>query len=171
MRSALQQLAGEDLVELRLNQSAVVKGIGAREALEVLEVSRSVEALVVMLAVNRRTFGDVDELDARLLELGRAIADGDPIAVDAREDELYAAILDTARHEVAKKTLIGLRARLGYVNRDVNRDAGALNRRHFAYVALVDAIRFADAERGREAMIQLARGTRDLVIDRLRSHV
>ncbi|MBN9155791.1 MAG: GntR family transcriptional regulator [Microbacterium sp.] len=171
VRSALERLAGEDLVELRLNRSAIVKGIGAREALEALDVSKSLEALVVMLAVHRRTSGDVDELGARLLELGKAIAAGDSVTVDGREEELYAAIVDTARHEVAKKTLIGLRARLAHVNRDVNRDAGYLNRRHFAYVELVDAIRSADAERGREAMIRVASGTRDLLVDRLRSRV
>ncbi|WP_306214548.1 GntR family transcriptional regulator [Actinoplanes sp. RD1] len=112
VRAALQELAGEGLIEMQRNRGAMVRKVSLAEAVEITEVRMVLEGLVAARAAERVT----DDQAADLAEIGRQMR----AAVDAGEfrrysdlnQRLHALIRQIAGHGTADGIIETLRGQL-----------------------------------------------------------
>jgi DNA-binding GntR family transcriptional regulator len=84
VRSALQDLSRDGLVELQRNKGARVRAITVEEAVEIAEARRALEGFIAARAAERATTDDIDELR----EIGRRMRG----AVDAGDNRRYSEL-------------------------------------------------------------------------------
>jgi DNA-binding GntR family transcriptional regulator len=112
VRAALQDLAGEGLVQMERNRGAHVRKVSIEEAVEITEVRMVVEGLIAARAAERVTDGQAAELD----EIGRlmraAVADGEYRAYSDLNQRLHAMIRGIAGHGTADRIVETLRGQL-----------------------------------------------------------
>jgi DNA-binding GntR family transcriptional regulator len=112
VRSALQDLAAEGLVEVHRNRGAQVRKVSVAEAIEITEVRMVLEGLVAARAAERAGDADAAELD----EIGRLMRE----AVEAGEfrrysdlnQRLHATVRRIAGHHTADRLIGTLRGQL-----------------------------------------------------------
>ena len=112
VRTALQDLAAEGLVEMQRNRGAHVRKVSMREAVEITEVRMVVEGLVAARAAERVTPEQAAELD----EIGGLMR----VAVEAGEfrrysdlnQRLHGMIRQIAGHQTADRIVETLRGQL-----------------------------------------------------------
>jgi DNA-binding GntR family transcriptional regulator len=112
VRAAIQDLAGEGLVDVRRNRGAQVRKVSLDEAVEITEVRMVLEGLVAARAAVRVTDAQTVELD----EIGTLMRE----AVDAGEfrrysdlnQRLHALIREVAGHRTADGIIETLRGQL-----------------------------------------------------------
>jgi DNA-binding GntR family transcriptional regulator len=109
LRSALQDLAGQGLVEFQRNRGARVRDISLAEAIEITEVRILLEGLVAERAAQRVTKADAAALRRIIKDMRAAVAKSQLLAYSDLNARLHAMIRDIAAHQTASRLLSQLR--------------------------------------------------------------
>ncbi|WP_433203851.1 GntR family transcriptional regulator [Dactylosporangium sp. CS-047395] len=112
VRAALQELAGDGLVEMRRNKGAHVRKVSIEEAIEISEVRMVLEGLVAARAAVRVSDGQASELDEVALLMRRAVGAGEFHRYSDLNHRLHALIRDIAGHRTADGIIETLRGQL-----------------------------------------------------------
>lgn len=112
VRTALQDLANEGLVEVQRNKGARVRAISINEAIEITEVRASLEGLTASLAAKRVTPTEASELEEVGLLMHRAVGVGELLRYSDLNVRLHALIREIARHSTAARILEQLRGQM-----------------------------------------------------------
>lgn len=164
-RAALIDLTGEGLVERIPNRGARVRIVSTDEAVAITECRMVLEALCAAKAAERVTDAEIAEFHEVGIRLRHAVADGEPLAYAAQDQELYRLVRARARQHVAAELLDRLR---GQVVRHQFRLALDAEQRQASLprqLAIVDAI----AARDPAAADAAVRAQQGGVIDALRA--
>lgn len=112
IRTALQDLVADGLVEVQRNRGAAVRKISFEEAVEITEVRMVLEGLVAARAAERVTDEQCSELDEVGLLMRRAVAAGELRRYSELNARLHALIQAAARHRTADSLIETMRGRL-----------------------------------------------------------
>jgi len=104
LREALKQLATEGLVELRLNQSAVVTPFRREELMELFEAVAGIERCAAELAAARMQASDMDRLEVLQGKIEAHHDRGELRDYFETNQQIHSAIVDFARNTVLKST-------------------------------------------------------------------
>jgi DNA-binding GntR family transcriptional regulator len=109
LRSALQDLAGQGLVEFARNRGARVREVPLAEAIEITEVRVLLEGMLAARAADRVTRSGRATLRALIRDMRAAVARSQFVAYSELNGRLHGAIRDIAAHETASRLLRQLR--------------------------------------------------------------
>jgi DNA-binding GntR family transcriptional regulator len=109
LRTALQELAAQGLVEFQHNRGARVRDVSLAEAIEITEVRILLEGLLAARAAERATRSDTATLRAIIRDMRAAVAKSELLSYSELNARLHAAIRDFAAHETAARLLRQLR--------------------------------------------------------------
>lgn len=111
VRSALVELAGEDLVERTPNRGAVVRRVSIEEAVEITEARSALEGLLAHKAAERATPDDREELQAIVVTMRAAVVEDDQRRYSDLDDRLHRRIHEISGQAVAVDLVTALRNR------------------------------------------------------------
>jgi DNA-binding GntR family transcriptional regulator len=109
LRSALQDLAAQGLVEFRHNRGARVREVSLAEAIEITEVRIMLEGLLAARAAERVTRSDAAELRQIVRDMRAAVQKSELLAYSDLNARLHGSVRDIAAHETASRLLRQLR--------------------------------------------------------------
>jgi DNA-binding GntR family transcriptional regulator len=109
LRSALQDLASQGLVEFQRNRGARVRDVPLAEAIEITEVRIRLEGLVAARAAERMTKSDAAKLRQMVKDMRAAVQNSELLSYSELNAALHGAIRDAAGHETASRLLRQLR--------------------------------------------------------------
>ncbi len=109
LRSALQDLAAQGLVEFRHNRGARVREVSLAEAIEITEVRIMLEGLLAARAAERVTRSDATELRQIVKDMRAAVQKSELLAYSDLNARLHGSVRDIAAHETASRLLRQLR--------------------------------------------------------------
>lgn len=89
VREAFRRLATQELLTIRPNRGAVVRGLSHDEAIEVFEMRSVLEAQAATVAINRIGPSDIDDLERRLDAMDRCAEDLSAWITEHRDFHLY----------------------------------------------------------------------------------
>jgi len=112
VRSALQDLAAEGLVEVQRNKGAQVRKVSLDEAIEITELRMVIEGLVAARAAERVSDDDASELDEIGLLMRRAVSAGEFRRYSDLNQRLHATVRRIAGHRAADELIETLRGQL-----------------------------------------------------------
>jgi DNA-binding GntR family transcriptional regulator len=165
IRSALQQLAAQGLVEVLRNRGARVRTVPISEAVEITEVRRALEAMCAARAAERATAEDRAQLRQLIRSMKAACKAGELMQYSELNGSLHTAVRSIAAHQTSARILEQLR---GQMVRHQFRLALAPGRPAVSlpqHEAIVAAITAGDPAAAEDAM----RRHIDSVIDALRA--
>lgn len=110
VRSALNDLVHEGLVEHIANRGARVRIVSLEEALHIVEVRMVVESLCVARAAERITDEEIKGLRAIAKQLKKKAAEGDALGFAELTHEVFETYVHIADQPVARDVLVRLRA-------------------------------------------------------------
>jgi DNA-binding GntR family transcriptional regulator len=165
IRTALQSLAAQGLVEVLRNRGARVRTVTIEEAIEITEVRRALEGLCAARAAQRASRADKAQLRQIVTAMKAAWKAGELLRYSELNGELHAAIRSIADHQTSARIIEQLR---GQIVRHQFRLALVPGRPAVSlpqHEAIVAAIVAGDPEAAEQAMRQHI----DSVIDALRA--
>jgi len=109
LRSALQELAAQGLVEFQRNRGARVREVSIDEAIEITEVRVLLEGLLAARAAERVTKTEAAMLRNLVKDMRAAVAKSELLTYSDLNARLHSAIRDIAAHETAARLLRQLR--------------------------------------------------------------
>lgn len=109
LRSALQELSAQGLVEFQRNRGARVREISFAEAIEITEVRILLEGLLAARAAERITKPEAALLSGIIQDMRSAVTQSELLRYSDLNARLHAAIRDIAAHETAARLLRQLR--------------------------------------------------------------
>jgi DNA-binding GntR family transcriptional regulator len=109
VRSALQELAAQGLVEFQRNRGARVREISLGEAIEITEVRQLLEGLQAARAAERVTRAEGAALRGIVKDMRAAVANSELLVYRDLNAYLHASIRDIAAHETSARLLRQLR--------------------------------------------------------------
>ena len=109
LRSALQELAAQGLVEFQRNRGARVREISLTEAIEITEVRILLEGLLAARAAERVTRSDIVMLRKLTKDMRVAVEKSELLTYSELNARLHGAIRDIGAHETASRLLRQLR--------------------------------------------------------------
>jgi DNA-binding GntR family transcriptional regulator len=109
VRSALQDLASQGLVEFEPNRGARVREISIAEAIEITEVRRVLEALLAARAAERVTRVDIANLRRIAKDMRKAVEQNELLHYGELNLKLHATIRQIAEHGTSARLLGQLR--------------------------------------------------------------
>jgi DNA-binding GntR family transcriptional regulator len=109
VRSALQELAAQGLVEFQRNRGARVREISLGEAIEITEVRQLLEGLQAARAAERITRAEAAALRGIVKDMRDAVAKSELLVYRDLNAYLHASIRDIAAHETSARLLRQLR--------------------------------------------------------------
>jgi DNA-binding GntR family transcriptional regulator len=109
LRAALQDLAGQGLVEFQHNRGARVRDVSMTEAIEITEVRILLEGLVAARAAERASRADFTALRGLIRDMRTAVSRSELLVYSELNALLHGAIRDIAAHETAARMLRQLR--------------------------------------------------------------
>ena len=109
LRSALQELAGQGLVEFQRNRGARVREVSIDEAIEITEVRILLEGLLAARAAERVTKSEATMLRKLVKDMRAAVDKSELLTYSDLNARLHSAIRDIAAHETAARVLSQLR--------------------------------------------------------------
>jgi DNA-binding GntR family transcriptional regulator len=112
IRSALQFLSADGLVEVRRNHGARVRTVSIEEAIEITEVRRALEGLCAARAAERATRADRRELREIVRLMKAAAKAGELVRYSELNGSLHAAVRSLAHHETCARILEQLRGQI-----------------------------------------------------------
>lgn len=104
LREAFKQLAGEGLVELHLNRSAIVAPFRREELLELFEAVSGIERCAAELAATRMVARDIERLEALQGKIENHHDRGDLRDYFETNQQIHSTIVSFARNNVLKST-------------------------------------------------------------------
>ncbi len=152
IRTALQSLAAQGLVEVRRNRGARVRTVSLDEAIEITEVRRALEGLCAARAAQRATREDRTELRRIVRAMKAAWKGGELLQYSELNGTLHATIRSIAKHETSARILNQLRGQMVrhqfHLALVPGRPAVSLPQ----HEAIVDAVVAGDPEAAEQAM-------------------
>lgn len=112
IRTALQSLAAQGLVEVLRNRGARVRTVTIDEAVEITEVRRALEGLCAARAAQRATSKDKAALRQTVASMRAAWKGGELLRYGELNGELHAAIRSIADHQTSARILEQLRGQI-----------------------------------------------------------
>lgn len=109
LRSALQELAAQGLVEFQRNRGARVREISLTEAIEITEVRILLEGLLAARAAERVSRPDIVMLRKLTKDMRVAVEKSELLTYSELNARLHGAIRDIGAHETASRLLRQLR--------------------------------------------------------------
>jgi DNA-binding GntR family transcriptional regulator len=109
LRSALQELAAQGLVEFQRNRGARVRDVSLDEAVEITEVRMLLEGFLAARAAQRISKPEVATLRDIVKDMRTAVGKSELLAYSDLNARLHATIRDIAAHETASRLLRQLR--------------------------------------------------------------
>jgi DNA-binding GntR family transcriptional regulator len=109
VRSALQELSAQGLVEFQRNRGARVREVSLGEAIEITEVRKLLEGLQAARAAERVTAAEAEALRGIVTGMRAAVSKGELLRYSDLNASLHAAIRDIAAHETAARLLRQIR--------------------------------------------------------------
>ncbi|MGH3158515.1 MAG: GntR family transcriptional regulator [Streptosporangiaceae bacterium] len=109
LRSALQELSAQGLVEFQRNRGARVRDISIDEAVEITEVRMLLEGDLAARAAERVTSSDAKALRGIIKDMHAAVAKSELMTYSTLNAQLHAAVRDIAAHETTARLLRQLR--------------------------------------------------------------
>jgi DNA-binding GntR family transcriptional regulator len=109
LRSALQELAAQGLVEFQRNRGARVREISLVEAIEITEVRILLEGLLAARAAERVSKSDIAMLRKLTRDMHIAVEKSELLTYSELNAQLHGAIRDIGAHETASRLLRQLR--------------------------------------------------------------
>jgi DNA-binding GntR family transcriptional regulator len=109
LRSALQELAAQGLVEFQRNRGARVRDVSLSEAVEITEVRILLEGLLAARAAERVSAADIAMLRKLSRDMRTAVEKSELLTYSELNARLHGAIRDIAAHETASRLLRQLR--------------------------------------------------------------
>lgn len=103
LRSALQELAAQGLVEFQRNRGARVREISLTEAIEITEVRILLEGLLAARAAERVSKSDIAMLRKLTKDMRIAVDKSELLTYSELNARLHAAIRDIGAHETASR--------------------------------------------------------------------
>jgi DNA-binding GntR family transcriptional regulator len=110
VRSALVQLANEDLVERVQNRGARVRAVSVAEAIEICEVRMVVEGLCAAKAAERLTPDEAEELTGIGRRMRAAVSSGDVLGYSQLNQDLHRRVREIGGQQAARNVLERMRA-------------------------------------------------------------
>lgn len=105
LRAALIRLHEEGLVEIEVNRGARVRAFSLAEAVEILLVREVLEGLAAVIAIDRISPEDLQELRENVEEMKVALAADDVMRYAALNGRFHKIILEAAGHEIVTRFL------------------------------------------------------------------
>lgn len=112
IRTALQTLAAQGLVEVLRNRGARVRTVTIEEAIEITEVRRALEGLCAARAASRATKDDKARLKHIVTEMKAAWKAGELLRYSELNGELHGAVRSIADHQTAARIIEQLRGQI-----------------------------------------------------------
>jgi DNA-binding GntR family transcriptional regulator len=112
IRTALQTLAAQGLVEVLRNRGARVRTVTIEEAIEITEVRRALEGLCAARAAERATRADRAALRQIVTAMKAAWKAGELLRYSELNGELHAAIRSIADHQTSARIIEQLRGQI-----------------------------------------------------------
>jgi DNA-binding GntR family transcriptional regulator len=109
LRSALQELAGQGLVEFQRNRGARVREVSIGEAIEITEVRILLEGMLAARAADRITKSEAAMLRKLVKDMRAAVEKSELLTYSELNAQLHRSIRDIAAHETAARVLRQLR--------------------------------------------------------------
>jgi DNA-binding GntR family transcriptional regulator len=109
LRSALQELAGQGLVEFQRNRGARVREVSIDEAIEITQVRILLEGMLAARAAVRATRSELALLRTLVKDMRTAVDKSELLAYSDLNARLHSSIRDIAAHETAARVLRQLR--------------------------------------------------------------
>ena len=109
LRSALQDLAAQGLVEFQRNRGARVRDVSLEEAIEITEVRMLLEGFLAARAAQRIGKAEAATLRDIVKDMRTAVGKSELLAYSDLNARLHATIRDIAAHETASRLLRQLR--------------------------------------------------------------
>jgi DNA-binding GntR family transcriptional regulator len=109
LRSAMQELAAQGLVEFQHNRGARVREVSLAEAVEITEIRVLLEGLLAARAAQRVTRAEAAMLRALVKDMRAAVDRSELLAYSELNARLHSAIRDLGAHETASRLLRQLR--------------------------------------------------------------
>lgn len=109
LRSALQELAAQGLVEFQRNRGARVRDVSLAEAIEITEIRILLEGLLAARTAERASKSDVATFRKIIKDMRVAVARSEFLSYSDLNVQLHAGIRDIAAHETASRLLRQLR--------------------------------------------------------------
>lgn len=109
LRAALQELAGQGLVEFQRNRGARVRDVPLAEAIEITEVRIRLEGLLAARAAERISESRTADLLQFVKEMRTAVRNSELLRYSELNAGLHGAICDAAAHATAARLLAQLR--------------------------------------------------------------
>jgi DNA-binding GntR family transcriptional regulator len=109
LRTALQELSAQGLVEFQRNRGARVREVSLAEAIEITEIRVLLEGLLAARAAERVTRPGAAMLRGIVKDMRTAVAKSELLAYSDLNARLHAAIRDMGAHQTASRLLRQLR--------------------------------------------------------------
>jgi DNA-binding GntR family transcriptional regulator len=109
LRSALQELAAQGLVEFQRNRGARVRDVSLAEAIEITQVRILLEGMLAARAAERATKSDIVMLRRLIKDMRTAVQKSELLVYSDLNAQLHKAVRDIAAHETASRLLRQLR--------------------------------------------------------------
>ena len=157
MREALVRLAGEGLLVRRDARSYAVRALGTKEYFDCMRAREIIECEAIVLAVDKITDAQLDELDADLKTLDAGVHD--EIEHWHFDDRFHQLISSASGNVVLPRLVEELRvnARLFRLHSPLHRQ----RENHEEHGEIISALRARDPERARAAMREHLRSLQD----------
>jgi DNA-binding GntR family transcriptional regulator len=153
VRTAIDRLAQDGLVERHPNRGARVRRISLEEAVEMYEARAVLEGLGARYAAKNATEKEISELRTLVKQMEQRLENGDLLELSNLNAELHDTLLRIANHQIVTRLLRQLRAshvHFQYRMILVPRRATLSLQEHRA---IVDAVATHDADAAENAMI------------------
>jgi DNA-binding GntR family transcriptional regulator len=152
VRTALQDLAAEGLVEVRRNKGAHVRKVSVDEAIEITEVRMVIEGLVAARAAVRVTDEQASELDEIGLLMQRAVSAGEFRRYSDLNQRLHGFIRTISAHRTADAIIETMRGQLVRHQFALSLLPGRPAVSLPQHLSVIEAIRDRNPQRAEEAM-------------------
>ncbi|HEV7189263.1 MAG TPA: GntR family transcriptional regulator [Blastococcus sp.] len=153
VRSTIDALAAEGLVERIQNKGARVRVVSLEEAIAITECRMPLEGLLARKAAERITAAEADRLQAHLDAMSAAVDAGDVLKYSDLIQQLHGLVREAARHPVAAGLVGRLQAQLVRHQFQLSLRPGRPRVSLAGLAAVVDAVVDRDPDRAEAAAV------------------
>lgn len=154
VRTAIDDLVAEGLVERIHNRGARVRVVPLEQAVQILECRRALEALIASKAAARATRADVKRLHAKAEELGRAVEDGELLRYSELNGELHTMLAEMSGQTTAAGLIKQLNGQIVRHQFQLSLRPGRPQVSLAQHRAIVDAVAAGDRDAAERAMYE-----------------
>jgi DNA-binding GntR family transcriptional regulator len=151
IREAINQLAGEGLVDLRPRRGAVVASVSPQRLLEMFDVMAELEGMCARLAARRITPEDLSRLEHAHLECQAAVARSDVDGYFYANERFHQAVFSAAGNQFLMEQVLALQKRMRPYRRLQLRVRNRLQKSFDEHRSILQAIKDGEPSAAAEA--------------------